>query len=238
MIQQTRSRPREIRSTNCELDEVRPHMRNGLGFLLQAFEYSTELQQGPWDLAVELDALREARLNTSDLRWLSAKGYIEHAIEITKPHDQERQFQRTELLNVSEASCVVLTPRGVALARKVLSQRGPTEPARPAASAPAQTVRAQPIRPSFDSQRRQLRLGDAIIKEFKLPSPNQEAVLLALEEEGWPPRIDDPLPPSPDIVTRRRLHDTIKALNRKQKSPLIRFMGDGSGEGVRWELRK
>jgi hypothetical protein len=32
------------------------------------------------------------------------------------------------------------------------------------------------------------------------------------------------------------LHDTIKALNRKQKVCLVRFMGDGSGEGIRWEL--
>jgi hypothetical protein len=93
----------------------------------------------------------------------------------------------------------------------------------------------RPPRPTWDHQRRQLRVGVEIVKEFKLPSPNQETVLAALEEEAWPPRIDDPLPPVPNIDSRRRLHDTIRALNRKQKSDLIRFMGDGSGEGIRWE---
>jgi hypothetical protein len=64
----------------------------------------------------------------------------------------------------------------------------------------------------------------------------QEAILMALEEEHWPPRIDDPLPGHPNHLPKRRLHDTIKSLNRNQKNNLIRFMGDGTGEGIRWEL--
>ena len=58
---------------------------------------------------------------------------------------------------------------------------------------------------------------------------------MAFEEESWPPRIDDPLPPSPNIDSKKRLHDTIKSLNRHQKQRCIRFMGDGRGTGVRWE---
>jgi hypothetical protein len=64
----------------------------------------------------------------------------------------------------------------------------------------------------------------------------QEAILMAFEEEKWPPRIDDPLPGNADLLPKRRLHDTIKSLNRNQKNCLVRFMGDGTGEGVRWEL--
>ena len=75
-----------------------------------------------------------------------------------------------------------------------------------------------------------------MVKVFKLPSPNQETVLMAFQEEGWPPKIDDPLPPHGDILPKRRLHDTIKSLNRNQKSRRLRFMGDGTGEGVCWEL--
>jgi hypothetical protein len=59
---------------------------------------------------------------------------------------------------------------------------------------------------------------------------------MAFEEEHWPPRIDDPLPKNPELLPKRRLHDAIKSLNRNQKRSLIRFMGDGTGEGVRWEL--
>jgi hypothetical protein len=74
------------------------------------------------------------------------------------------------------------------------------------------------------------------VKLFKVPAINQEAVLAAFEEEEWPPRIDDPLSPRGEQNPKRRLHDTITALNRNQKAPLIRFFGDGSGQGVRWEF--
>jgi len=36
--------------------------------------------------------------------------------------------------------------------------------------------------------------------------------------------------------SKRRLHDTINSLNRNQKQSLIRFLGDGKGEGIRWEF--
>lgn len=48
---------------------------------------------------------------------------------------------------------------------------------------------------------------------------NQEMLLAAFQEEDRPCRIDDPLPPQPDQDARRRLSDTIKCLNRKQKIP-------------------
>ncbi len=92
--------------------------------------------------------------------------------------------------------------------------------------------------PTWDSDRQELRFGGRVVKEFKLYSPNQAIILAAFEEEGWPTKIDDPLPHHPDIVPKQRLHDTIKSLNRNQKCPLIRFRGDGTGQGIRWELRR
>jgi len=35
---------------------------------------------------------------------------------------------------------------------------------------------------------------------------------------------------------RRRLHDTIKSLNRNQTKDVLRFKGDGTGEGILWEF--
>ncbi len=67
-----------------------------------------------------------------------------------------------------------------------------------------------------------------------MPAANQEAILAAFQEEGWCPRIDDPLAPKLNQDSKRRLHDTINSLNRNQKHALIRFLGDGKGEGVRW----
>ena len=79
-------------------------------------------------------------------------------------------------------------------------------------------------------------MNGELVKRFKWPAANQEAVLSAFQEEGWPVRIDDPLPPQPEQDSKRRLGDTIKCLNRKQKSQLIHFRGDGTGQGVVWEL--
>jgi hypothetical protein len=89
--------------------------------------------------------------------------------------------------------------------------------------------------PHWDRDRQELRFGDILVKQFKVPAPNQEIILSSFEEEGWPARIDDPLPPQPNQDSKRRLHDTINALNRSHRQPLIRFLGDGSGEGIRWE---
>ena len=89
--------------------------------------------------------------------------------------------------------------------------------------------------PQWDAEYRTLRVGQCVVKEYRVPSPNQEAILAAFQEEGWPHRIHDPLPPLGDIEPKSRVHDTIKRLNRHHKERLIRFRGDGTGEGVCWE---
>jgi hypothetical protein len=207
-------------------------LREALALLLQACEYARELGQCPWELAVEIEVLREARLTHSDLRWLAAKGYVAHGVEISNPDDSARSFRHTTLLRPEPGTCFILTEAGAAFAREstIIAQQARGQSANAFGALDAASLK-------WDQQRRQLRVGSEIVKEFKLPSPNQETVLMAFEEDGWPPRIDDPLPPVPEIDSRRRLHDTIKALNRKQKRALVRFMGDGTGEGIRWELR-
>jgi len=216
--------------------EIRSHLQEALSLLLQAHDYAHELEQDAWDLAVELNVLHAAKLSNSDLRWLIGMGYVEHAVEITCPTDRTRQFRRTSLVSFSEPTCVVLTHSGVIAAQEFCASEA--LPLNDAAATACRVVTAdEPLPlPKWDDQRRQLRVGAEVVKEFKLPSPNQETVLMAFEEDGWPPRIDDPLPPLPQLDPRRRLHDTIKALNRKQKTTLLRFMGDGSGEGIRWEF--
>lgn len=215
----------------------RPHLREALALLLQAFDYAVDLDQDAWDLAVELHVLRGAKLNNSDIRWLAAKGYVEHAQELTGPGDPARHFRRLPLLTFAETECFVLTRAGEVVAREICSGdiSAAVNPASSIGICQIAPVEELQLRPKWDPQRRQLRLGSDVVKEFKLPSPNQETVLTAFEEEGWPPRIDDPLPPQEQLDPRRRLHDTIKALNRKQKRFRIRFRGDGSGEGIRWE---
>ena len=90
--------------------------------------------------------------------------------------------------------------------------------------------------PQWDPQCRVLRVGQRVVKQYRRSSPNQEIVLSAFQEENWPHRIYDPLPPQGEQEPKCRLHDTIKWLNRNHEHCLIRFLGDGTGEGVCWEL--
>ena len=98
-----------------------------------------------------------------------------------------------------------------------------------------QQVSKSPL-PRWDRERRELTVNGCVVKHFKWTAVNQEAILSAFEEEDWPYRIDDPLSPQPGQDSKRRLGDTIKCLNRKQKEALIHFRGDGTGEGIVWEF--
>jgi len=93
------------------------------------------------------------------------------------------------------------------------------------------------IAPAWDAERRELRLGLVMVKEFRQPAKNQETILAAFQEENWPPRIDDPLPGGDNRDARERLHNTVNRLNR-QPVRMIRFLLDGTGQGILWELRK
>jgi hypothetical protein len=218
--------------------------------LVKAHSYAADTDRNPWEFAVTIGELLRDGLSENELRWLSCRGYIEHAHELSTTGN-ERAFDRHVSLRLSKRSAFVITNLGIAFSEELLdeSMRPDTlhdaEPASIDIDHPSTTpqpggngyhaVRQNQF-PVWDRDRRELRLGGRVVKVFKLPSPMQEAILVAFEEEHWPPRIDDPLPSHPELLPKRRLHDTIKSLNRNQKSPLIRFMGDGTGEGIRWEL--
>jgi hypothetical protein len=92
--------------------------------------------------------------------------------------------------------------------------------------------------PRWDGDRRRLWLGPQLLKEFRQPAPNQTTLLAAFEEDAWSEHVADPLPlgqEEREEDARRRLHETIKNLNRGLPSGTIRFRGDGTGRGVVWE---
>jgi hypothetical protein len=99
-------------------------------------------------------------------------------------------------------------------------------------STPAARRPRKPIKPRWDKVRRELWYGDHCCKRFRQRAPNQETILDVFQEEGWPARIDDPLPGSADMVRRQRLADTVRGLNSNSH---IQFELDGTTEGVIWE---
>lgn len=207
--------------------------------LLEARRCADDTGSDLWEFAVAIGQLHKLGLDDTDLRWLVRKGLVRHARDITKLKDKRREFLPTENLSFCKKTCFAITPSGADAAESLVAAacdqccdlsmetlRG----GRPSAAHSRASL------PHWDAVTRELRIGDTIVKRFKWQAVNQEIVLSAFEEDQWPPVIDDPLPPKPEQDTKRRLHDTIKALNRNQERDVIRFHGNGTGEGIRWEL--
>jgi hypothetical protein len=208
-------------------------IRDALGLLLQAHQYAQELARDCWDFAVEITSLRAVGLSNSDLRWLVCKACVEHAVETTPFGRGRRSFQASRELSFGERTCFVLTRAGVQSALRLLAEPPIAGKGQPR---PRPAHLGADLTPTWNKDRRELRVGSDLVKQFKQPAPNQEIIISAFEEEGWPDVIDDPLPPRAQQDAKRRLHDTINNLNRNQKRPLLRFSGNGCGQGVRWRL--
>lgn len=223
-------------------------IHGALQLLLEAREYAADTNRDIWDFAVEGQSLRRIGLTSADLRWLTCKGYVLHACEVTQLGEGRRSFRPCGELTFTKRTCFVLTDPGVEYTRTLLNRNSAENEqsatktrdvsksnCAPDANGGTSGSQSNQLVPSWDCDYREIRFNGRVVKQFKLPSPNQEAILMAFSEEGWPPRIDDPLPPHPECDPKQRLHDTIRSLNRNQKNRLLRFKGDGTGQGVLWE---
>jgi hypothetical protein len=93
---------------------------------------------------------------------------------------------------------------------------------------------SETVKPIWDPQRRELKYGNAVVKQFRQRAKNQEKVLAAFHKRNWRARIEDPLPADPDIDTRQRLADAVRGLNCNDH---IIFELDGTSRGVLWKPR-
>ena len=203
---------------------VEPALRE----LAMNFELARDVQCNPWQFAVEIGRLTAGGTTSGALRWLVAKGYFEHAVEVTQPCDTTRKFRSAKTLAFTRRSCFSISEAGLSLVgRDSVGEVLPVSP------------RCDPATldlPRWDGESHVLYARGQIVKQFRVPSPSQELILAAFQEEGWPRIIFDPLVPSPNQVPKQRLRETIRCLNRNQKNRLVRFQGDGSGQGVGWQL--
>ena len=218
-----------------------PQGRTALERLFEAYQCAKELKRTVWDFAVEIEELQRIGCTNSEFRWLVCRGFAAHGLEIPSKDRMHRAFEQHGGLAFGERTCFTLTEAGVPIARSLASRSLAARRAHnghpiPLGSDHRENGTPGGLVPQWDHDLAELRLGDQLIKRFRVPALNQEKILAAFEEEQWPVRIDDPLPPRSDQLPKRRLHDTINSLNRNQKRPLIRFLGDGRGEGVRWHL--
>jgi hypothetical protein len=226
-------------------------LRAGLAILWRAYLCAQDTGVNVWEFALRTGRLYEAGMTASDLRWMVAKGFVEHGEEMSDYDKPHRSFRRSNGYFFSNHTCLILTPSGAALADHVFRETvGSPRAALAALAAVAETVaQAQAPqaayetnnsarcarKPRWDATRRELSLTGLIVKRFRVPARNQETILSVFEEEGWAEHIHDPLPINHDIDAPTRLHDAINRLNRCQINPLVRFHGDGKGTGVFWE---
>lgn len=240
---------------NFSLETVPERIRPALIPLLEAIQYAEQTSGNHWEFAVEVEILVALGLTLNDFRWLVRAGLVEHLREVTLEGDNGRSFRSTGDLTFPEHTCFVLTAKGILVAQGHGQSQAAPDPQCTSIPCPDHTERngtafcganarstgngnskPLPILPSWDPERRVLRVNGTLVKQFKWTAENQEAILCVFEEEGWPARIDDPLPPQAEQDSKRRLSDTIKCLNRKQANPILHFRGDGTGEGIIWEL--
>lgn len=237
------------KTTSAQEKAMGAHLNGhrAIKLLQESYAYARQLNRSPWDFAVEIATLREQGLTDSDMRWLTCSGFLEHGRETTRFGAEVRTFIHDGGLRFGRRTCFVFTEAGQANyshtpipditcrdAERKHEHGGEAGPELEAFNGDPELFRHK--KPTWDRARGVLRVGEHIVKQFRVPAPNQEVILAAFAEEDWPVRIDDPLSPSPDTDPKKRLHDTINSLNRHQISPLIRFRGDGNGQGVLWEL--
>jgi len=125
---------------------------------------------------------------------LLCKKLVHEASEYTPLGDSQRTFRFPGKLRFSRRSCFVLSDDGLVFARQ-LQQRLDSDDSPPAEQSSAVAVRGAGSGPYWDAAQRELKIGDTVVKKFRVPAPIQEQILAAFEEENWTFRIDDPLPP-------------------------------------------
>jgi hypothetical protein len=195
---------------------LQPGLTEALELLLVAVEQAREGGRPPSEFTVEAPALADAGLTALELGRMIRAGIVAYGTA-TPPATTQG------------------APGAAAPGRLFLTDAGAA--AVQAARAAAAAADAwPPLRPRWDPHRREVWLGKTLIKRFQRTATNQELLLAAFEELGWPPYVDDPLPPEPGQDQRSRLGDAIKCLNRRRRCGRLHFRMDGTGEGARWEV--
>ena len=198
--------------------------------------YATRTGTDPWEFAVSIQELHRVGLSDNDVRFLLRLKFLDQGLDVSTSTSGNRELRFDEVHSFTKRTHFVLTEHGINAGAKALGDV-PVSCSncrlRASASRIAPAVADAPL-PIWNAERRVLTFGSSVVKQFKRRAVNQELVLAAFQEEGWPTRILDPLSPHPSHDVKRRLSDTIKFLNRSRRNELISFHGDGSGEGVIW----
>ena len=184
----TASKPAAVSGSTIETDFV-----PALALLGEAKSHALAAERDTWEFALDVKELRWFGIKNCTLRSLICRGLIEHAIDVTTLGDTKRCCRTTSHLQFTDQSCFMLTATGESYLDGTLAQtKGLPAPHLAFGQSPPET---SPVTPEWNDETRVLCLGTVVIKQYRVPAPVQAAILSTFQEEGWPARIDDPLPP-------------------------------------------
>jgi hypothetical protein len=212
-----------------------------LGFLLAYVRLLTACYEGSGPNGssrsplVECQRLLHIGISPEVLQWMLYQRHVDLFEEGLRGGERPHWFLKPGAV-VEDQSAIALTPLGELFAELLVAALLLPSDGEEFAWAWG-LLRVGALTPSYDKENRLFAWGRHALKCYRQPSPNQESILLAAEELGWAPWFDDPLPRGGEANPKVRLHDTIKSLNRHQSPHLVRFLGDGTGRRVGWELQ-
>jgi hypothetical protein len=135
----------------------------------------------------------------------------------------------------ARSQCLVLTDLGATVLERYRHQNGSAVDAREVGTRVAAALGRMADRPLWKAKQGELWWRGELVERFRHDAADQRCVLDAFQDHAWENRIDDPLPVRWGRSRKKHLHETIKSLNRGQKLRRIRFRGDGTASGIRWE---
>lgn len=156
---------------------------------------------------------------------------IDQGVDARSPKRLIEKLAKQRLLQIKGAKGVVWN---VILTDPTRYELAPRKRAkRKLVSAPTTVPSLASEIPEWDRTTGELVFRGAIVKRITklLQAKHAIQVLDVFQLEGWPNRIDDPLPGGAD---RDRLKNVLKGLNAGLG--VIRFERDGTGKGIRWIL--
>jgi hypothetical protein len=203
-------------SENLKLHQG-PRAQAVLALLLGYRNCATLRADSPQEGAVAWHLVQEAAgADAACLRSLLAAGLVESVSGAAAPEPRpQSRFVLTEA--GYHAACQVAAPAGPRLA--------------------PQTCRLPPApgeKPRWDRAGRELWFAGEVVLHFPRGARNQERILTAFQEQGWPAEIDDPLPPEEGVDAVERLRDAVRHLAARLAGTPLHFRPDPEGKAICW----
>ncbi len=208
----------------------------GYRLLLAARREAPDPHLAPHAGAVPLSRLRGLGMGETAVLWMMYQAHLDHLLPAPGRKGGRGVLRRAESLHFLPASSFLLTEAGAEFAADLLADAGRRGARKVVEDRWGRGLIGRLV-PRYNKEERVFSWGAHLLKCFRQPAGNQELILAAAEELGWPEWFDDPLPRAPGTNPKRRLHDTIQDLNRRQRIYLVHFKGEGNGTGIGWEYR-